>query len=424
MILALYRFLTLMGEPLVLLGLRLRARKGKEDTGRLHERFGRAKARRPDGPLLWIHGASVGESRSVLPLLDEIRTARPDLHFLLTTGTVSSAKDIAPRLPRNTIHQFVPVDHPRAVQRFFDYWQPVAGLILESELWPNLLMAATRRNLPLALVNARLSPGSFRNWQRAPRSAARLLAAFDIILAQDDEIAERFKALKAPSVVTAGNLKLAAPPLSIDGEKLDALKNLIGTRPVWVAASTHKGEEEVIGAAHLLLKKQWPDMLTIIAPRHPERGAQIAGDLRNMGLITRLRSSQKSGLERADIYIADTMGELGLLYALSPIAFMGGSLIPHGGQNPLEPARARSAILTGPHTHNFSPTYKALAAVNAVQITPDAKTLAAAVRELLRDTALRQAMTDQAAKIALGNEQVLRHVTDLLLPLFSQGEAS
>lgn len=424
MSLALYRFVTWASEPLVRLGLTLRQRKGKEDKARLHERLGRPKARRPEGPLLWVHAASVGESRSVLPLLEQLHKARPAWQILVTTGTVTSAQDIATRLPTGTIHQFVPVDHPAAVKRFFDYWQPTAGLIVESELWPNMLHQAQARALPLGLVNARLSPTSFRNWSKISGSAKKMLSAFDIILAQDADIAARFQALGGPNVLTAGNLKLSAPPLPVDAAALSALKDLLGTRPIWLAASTHKGEEEVIGAAHQILKQSLPDLITIIAPRHPNRGTQIAGDLRNQGLITRLRSSQKSGLERADIYIADTMGELGLFYSVCPLVFMGGSLIPHGGQNPLEPARLNCAILSGPHIHNFEPTYHALAQAGAVRFVDNAQSLTAAVADLLADAATCTKMTDAAGKIALGNEQVLEEVTRLLLPLLDKGANS
>ncbi len=417
MILALYRFLTFLGEPLVRIGLYARARKGKEDKARLHERLGRTKAHRPDGPLLWVHGASVGESRSILPLLDELQKARPNLCILLTTGTVTSAQDMAKRLPHNTIHQFVPVDHPGAVARFFARWQPTAGLIVESELWPNLLAEAQARQVPLALVNARLSPTSFRNWSKIPRSAKKLLSAFNLVLAQDEDIADRFRALGATHVSTPGNLKLAAQPLPVNEAALTALKDLVGTRPCWIAASTHKGEEEIIGEAHKILKQSVPDILTIIAPRHTERGTQIAGDLRNQGLITRLRSSQKRSLDRADIYVADTMGELGLFFTLCPLAFMGGSLIPHGGQNPLEPARLNCAVLTGPHIHNFAPTYAALTQAGAARTVDSPENLAAAIHDLLTDNATTQSMADAARKIALGNERVLDDVTAQLLPM-------
>lgn len=417
MILALYRFLTLVSEPFVRLGLYMRARKGKEDKARLHERLGRTKAHRPEGPLLWVHAASVGESRSILPLLEDLQKARPNLCILLTTGTVTSAMDMAKRLPHNTIHQFVPVDHPGAVARFFDMWQPSAGLIVESELWPNLLLAAQERGVQLALVNGRLSPTSFRNWSKAPRSAKKILGAFSLVLAQDDETADRFRSLKAPNVSMPGNLKLAAPPLTFVEKDLTTLQELVGTRPCWVAASTHRGEEELIGDAHKILKQSMPDILTIIAPRHPERGTQIAGDLRNQGLITRLRSSQKGSLDRADIYVADTMGELGLFFTLCPLAFMGGSLIPHGGQNPLEPARLNCAVLTGPHIHNFAPTYAALTQAGAARTVDSPENLAAAIHDLLTDNAATQSMADAARKIALGNERVLGDVTAQLLPL-------
>lgn len=421
--LALYRFLTFLCTPLVWAWLRLRARRGKEDKARMGERFGHTDTPRPAGRLLWVHAASVGETRSILPLLDAMTEARPDLNILLTTGTVTSARDVAPRLPAGTVHQFVPVDLPGAVERFFNHWQPDAGMIVESELWPNLLGQAAHAGVPLVLVNARLSDRSFRRWKKVAGSARKMLSVFRLVLAQDSETAERFKQLGAAQVMTTGNLKFAAPPLPCDEAELGALRAELGDRPLWLAASTHRGEEEQLGMVHQILKRSWPDILTIIVPRHPERGAEVAGDLRAMGLITRIRSSGKTaGMERADIYIADTMGELGLFYTLCPAAFIGGSLVPHGGQNPLEPARLDCAVITGPHIFNFEPTYAALKKAEAANFVSDADDLARAVKTLLQDDAVRAVMAGRAAEIAFGNTQVLPNVCAAVLPIID-GEA-
>jgi 3-deoxy-D-manno-octulosonic-acid transferase len=352
-----YRYATTALAPIAPLALSRRALRGKEDRARMGERLGHAKIARPTGQLVWIHGASVGECIAALPLID-LLLKTGNRSVLVTSGTVTSAGLMAERLPPRAFHQFAPIDAPGAVKRFLDHWRPDAALFVDSEIWPNLLVAAHARGVALALVNGRMSERSFLGWRRAPKTAAAILSLYDVCLAQDGESAQRLRALGARNVEISGSLKADAPPLPADESKLAALSAAIGNRPLFLAASTHTGEEQTLLPAHDTLRRLLPGLLTVIVPRHPERSSDIAMlcGTRN----TRRRSDgHEPGADTA-VYVADTLGELGLFYRLAPCVFMGGSLVQHGGQNPLEAARLSRAIMAGPHTGNFAPAFDAI----------------------------------------------------------------
>jgi 3-deoxy-D-manno-octulosonic-acid transferase len=353
-----WRALSLAAQPFAPLLLSQRAARGKEDRARMKERLGIAGRPRPDGKLVWVHGASVGESLAALPLIERLQAQMPGTSVLVTSGTVTSARMMQARLPQGAIHQFVPLDTPRAVSRFLDHWKPDAGLFVESDLWPNLILAAAARSIPLALVNARISARSAAGWNRARGTVKRLLAAFDAVLAQDEEIAARFRALGARNVTIAGSLKADAPPLACDETALAALQSQIGARPVLLAAQTHSGEDETVLPAHDMLRARFPDLLTIIVPRHLERAADI--EMLCGARAARRRSLGQAISEQTQVYIADTLGELGLFYRLAPFAFVGGTLVPMGGHNPLEPAVLNRAVLAGPHRASAVTAYQAI----------------------------------------------------------------
>ncbi len=381
---ALYRGLTGALAPAVPALLQNRVRHGKEDPRRLAERRGVSSLPRPSGTLIWIHAASVGESLAALTLAQQL-LQQPARSILVTTGTVTSAELMGQRLPPRAFHQYVPVDLVGSVARFLDHWRPDLALFVESELWPNLLLETKRRGIPLALVNARLSSRSFAGWQRLPGFARRVFSVFDVCLAQDDAVARRLKALGARNVRVGGNLKADAPPLPADEASLASLRSAIGARPVFLAASTHSGEDEAVLDAGAALKEF--HALTIIVPRHPERGPDIEALARTRGFSCSRRRDVALPTSGTEVYVADTMGELGLFYRVADAAFLGGSLIPHGGQNPLEAARLSVPVIAGPHTGNFDETYQLLFAAQGSGRIQSAGQLAQAAADLLRDGA-------------------------------------
>jgi len=387
--------LTRLAAPFLRLLLRRRAQHGKEIFSRLSERRGIDPTPRPPGRLIWLHAASVGETMSILPVLTELATRAPDAHVLLTTGTVTSATLLADRLPalgihNRVIHRFVPLDVSPWVTRFLDHWRPDVAGFVESELWPNFLAGCRRRGVPLVLINARLSPRSFARWRRAPSLARHMLEAVTEVQPQSEADATRFRALGAPCVRESRDLKLAAPLLPVDAAELARLRTALSGRPIWVAASTHAPEEALIRAAHRLLAARHPGLLTILVPRHPERGVAIATATEDIPVSRRAAGDMPP---RTGIWIADTLGELGLFYRLAGIAFVGRSLVPPGGgQNPLEPAKLGCAVAVGPHTGNFAAAAAMLEAEGALVRVTDAAGLAAWVDAMLRAPARRAAM--------------------------------
>jgi 3-deoxy-D-manno-octulosonic-acid transferase len=412
----LYRVLTRPLTPLALTYLARRRRRGKEHTIRFRERLGFADGARPDGPLVWVHAASVGEATAVLGLIERLLDARPGLEILITTGTVTSARLLETRLPARARHQFVPADLPGWTTRFLDHWQPDLALWVESELWPNLVFAAQARGIPLVLVNGRLSGRSYRRWRMWPGLIGPVLSAFDLCLAQDSNQAERFRSLGARRVAAVGDLKAAASPLPFDPAELLRLRGLAASRPLWLAASTHAGEEEVAARVHCDVAASHPGLLTIIAPRHPARGGAIGAMLAEQGLCIARRARGETVTRDTQIYLADTMGELGLFYRLAGIAFVGGSLAPKGGHNPFEPARLGCAVLHGPDMSNCAAMADALAAAGAAETVSGAAALAEAVSALLADQELRARRAAAAAGVAAAGLDILDTVLERLAP--------
>jgi 3-deoxy-D-manno-octulosonic-acid transferase len=411
-----YRALSQGVRPAAGLFLRRRSRQGKEVPERLGERMGHASAARPASTLLWFHAASVGETNAILPLIEALRQDRPELGILLTTVTVTSARIAASRLPKGAIHQFVPLDTPAFVGRFFDHWQPDLALFTESEIWPNLILEAKERGIPLALLNARMSERSFRRWLKMPGLSRPLFSRFDLVLAQSEKLAKRLGKLGAPKVIAAGNLKFDAPPPPIDGAELSALRSALRGRPVFLAASTHPGEDEIILEVHRRLKPRHSGLLTIIVPRHPERGPGIAGMAAGMGLAANLRSLGERPLGETEVYVSDTIGELGLYYSLAPFAFIGGSLIPHGGQNPIEAVKLGAAVITGPHWHNFREVYQALGEKGGCRFVAKADDLTEVVDELLGNADSLAGLRDNAEAAIAERGGALRRTLDELEP--------
>jgi len=414
--LALYRLVSTAAGPLVRLFLERRLRTGKEDCARMGERFGESEKPRPGGPLIWLHAASVGESVAALPLIERLLSQNTELHVLITTGTVTSAKLLKDRLPQRAFHQFVPVDLPYAVRRFLDHWRPDLALWMESEFWPNLLRITRRRGVPMVLVNARVSPHSYIGWQRFPRTIERLLSSFELCLSQNQGEAKRLTELGAINVVTLGNLKFAVPPLPAGEKELAEFRKNTAGRTLWLASSTHPGEEEMAAQAHREMCADFPGLLTVIVPRHITRGAAITRLLRGEGMNVARRSAGEALTEETDIYVADTMGELGLFYRLAPVVFLGGTLVTHGGQNPIEPGQLDCAIVTGPHIFNFLEIITKMRIAGAVLQIDDAQALAGAVGGLMRDPKRSGEMAAAVKHIAVSGGAVLDHIMETLAP--------
>ena len=374
MMLRLYTTATTLAAPLLRRMLRTRAARGKEITARLPEREGITNHPRPDGRLVWVHAASVGETMSVLPVLRELAARGP---VLLTTGTVTSARLAAERLPAGALHQFVPLDVPAWVARFLGHWRPDAAVFVESEIWPNLLRGCDARGIKRVLLNGRISARSTSNWRRVPHLARRLLGGYAAIHAQSATDAANFRTLGAPNVLEWGNLKFFAAPLPVDDAALAALEAQI-PGPVWLAASTHPGEEVLIATAHGTLAAAYPDLVTIVVPRHPERGAEVAALCGNAP-----RRSLGQAPVPGKIYVADTLGELGLFFRLAPFAFIGNSLVGFGGHNIIEPALLARPVLAGPHLENFTEAAQRLTEAQALVQVNDAAALAEAARAWL-----------------------------------------
>ncbi len=410
----LYRAASTAGGGVLRRYLDRRARIGKEDPERVGERFGIASRARPPGPLVWLHAASVGESISFLPLVETIGERWPRIGQLITTGTVSSARLMADRLPDGAIHQFAPVDRPGWVGAFLDHWRPDLAIRIESELWPATIDAVDARSIPALLINGRMSPRSFRNWRRLPGLARCLLRTFALCLAQTEDDAARFRSLGARDVRCLGNLKFAAPDLPCDAEALDLLAKRCAGRPVWLGASTHEGEEVRLAAAHTAIRTRVPDALLVVVPRHPERGPEIASTLRDVGHMVALRSAKE--VPDTEIYVADGLGELGMFYRLAGVGFVGGSLVPHGGQNLLEPARLDCAILHGPHMANFEEIAREMVeAGGSIQVETD-EALGNTVASLLTDETMRSRSCEAAAAVAQGKARILDAVVDEIAP--------
>ena len=386
-----YRFGGIAVYPFIGPYLTVRAAKGKEDGSRKLERSGYASANRPQGPLIWFHAASVGETSAVIPLIREIR--RRDIHVILTTGTITSAKVAHERLGAEVIHQYVPLDLKPAIRRFLDYWQPDCAIFAESEIWPTTIMELGRRRTPQILVNARMSDRSYARWSKHPSLAEALFENLALVVAQSDLDAERFRDLGAVQVIKSGNLKVDTDAPSYDAPTLASYMKQIGGRKTWAAVSTFEGEEGAAASVHNMLKEH-NGQLTIIVPRHPERCDAIEAMLVEQGLKVARRTRNDILSSDVDVFLGDTIGEMGLYLRMTEVAFMGKSLFNEGGQNPLEPAMLGCAILTGGHVQNFRDAYQVLARRGSARMVRDTEMLARGVHYLLTNDTARRGMID------------------------------
>lgn len=413
--LTLYRGLSALALPWAARRQRARITAAGFSGARARERLGHASAARPDGRLIWLHGASVGEAISVLPLCG--RLAEMGANVLLTSGTASSAQVIAKRLPKGVIHQFSPLDGAAPVRQFLDHWQPDLAVLVESELWPNLLLGCATRDVPVTLLNARLSDRSAARWARLPHTAKRLLSGVVMAHCQDQRSCQHLHTLGVARAETGVNLKSIQIPPKICKSELQTLQTQLGKRTAWVAASTHLGEEEKVLEAHEALLKNHPDLLLILMPRHPERRDDIVKILQDKNLHFATRGIGDQPDTNTQVYLADTLGESALWYRFAPIIFLGGSFVPVGGHTPFEPAAADCAILHGPLYANFTEVYADFLAAGASEEVSDATNLARTVHALLADPARLTQLARAAKTLVEANLDALDDIAQSLLSL-------
>ncbi|MFN4010266.1 MAG: 3-deoxy-D-manno-octulosonic acid transferase [Pannonibacter sp.] len=410
-----WRLLAGLSLPLLRMVHASRLKAGKEDPARQGERFGEASLPRPDGRLVWVHAASVGETNSILPLVE--RLVADGLTVLLTTVTRTSAEVAAQRLPAGALHQFAPFDAPQLVGRFLDHWRPDLALVVESELWPSTFSLLVLRGVPLVIVNGRMSARSFSGWRKAGRAARALFSCVDLCLAQSNADAARYRRLGIGQVLSPGNLKYDAEPPAADPAALAALAaNLVG-RPAWLAASTHPGEDEIALKAHAELQVHYPDLLLLLMPRHPARGEEVAGLLASRSECFARRSTGELPQPDQTVYLMDTLGEMGLALRLAHVVFLGGSFVQVGGHNPVEPAQLAVPLVTGPHVANARAIYRDLWENKASIRVGEPERLAEAVGTLLADPETARTMAERARAVAGEGAGALRRTLDALAPL-------
>ncbi len=422
-----YRSIMAAGEPVLSRILDRRSLRGKEDTARMGERKGRPGLKRPEGKLAWVHAASVGEAQSALILIESLLNSNPALHVLVTSGTVTSARMMDKNLPARAFHQFYPLDHPDWVESFINHWRPDLVLWMESELWPNMLAEIRERHIPAALINARMSSRSYMFWRLAGKGARNVLDCFSLVLAQTEKDARHYQSLGARNVITTDNLKYSAKPLGFDEDSLRRISAACGRRPLWLYASTHDGEEAMACRIHQVLKNSMPDLLTIIVPRHPDRRNDILATCNEYKLKARLRGETKQlpGTDE-DIYIADTLGELGLFYRLSSVACIGRCFSNDGGggHNPIEAMQLNCTVIFGPHVKNFQEIYDEMFLMKTgLRVTTEDEFIQT-LRRILNDAKSREEIQKKAFAFAQDKANVLERVMNTLSPLLSRAGIS
>lgn len=404
----LYRLLTFLFFPFIVIWLAIRVIKGKEIFSRIKEKFGYPTIKRAPGQYIWIHGASVGESLVALTLSNHLKTLYPEHHFLITSGTITSSKILLLRISDRIIHQFIPIDEYFSLKRFFEFWKPTLGIFIESEIWPNLI-ATSSSYCPIILVNAIMSEKSFNRWMKYKNIASYLLGMFDIIICQSKKDADKYKKLCDARVEFSDNLKYSSSKAYVDEKELKILKKSLKNRLVFLAASTHKGEEEIICSMHKSLQAEFPNLLTIIVPRHPERIGDISEIISSNNSIFAIRSKKEQIFAETEIYLVDTLGELGLFFSISNISFIGGSF-KHGGHNILEAAYFDTNIIVGPDMANSIDIASEFLSERAILQAKDEEDLESKVLACLKDST-SMVMIEKARKILLGKIKVIDYYT-------------
>lgn len=414
--LLIYNILNVLLLPFWAVYLLYRAIKGKEQLSRLPERFGIASLPAPKNKkLIWIHVASVGETMSILTLIDKLKTTLPSCQILLTSGTVTSARIIKDKLKDVVIHQYLPLDNYLCINLFLNHWRPKLVLFVESEFWP-CIISETAKRCKVISVNTRLSPKSCQDWQKYSVLIKPIIDSISLFMPQSLDDMERLKLIGAKNTLYLGNLKYCTNNQIINDKALLKLKAILKGREILLAASTHEGEDKLAAEVYCHLKKQNKDLLLIIAPRHPVRGKKIKQMLENeLGLKIATRSINEKVANDTDVYLADTIGELNYFYSISPIAIVGGSFVPVGGHNIIEPAKLGSAIIIGPYYFNFQEICDEFAEKKAAQFVLDKEECIKAIEKLLKNPKQLKSYTNNATKIVTTKNTTLDNMLKKIL---------
>ncbi len=403
----LYRIFSILFLPLIALYILLRALRGKEHKKRLKERFAFATLKRPQGEMLWIHAVSVGEANSALIFVDELLKKFPKTTVLFTTTTITSAAVLEPKIKAwqgRVLHQFFPIDSYITAQKFLNYWQPQKIFFVESEIWPNFISVARKMEIATFLVNARMSQKTYSHWLFAKKFGINVFENFAAIFAQSNEDKDRLQNFSSKEIYFLGNLKAQANNLKYEKSELRKIGSEIGPRKFWLAASTHKGEEEIVIEAHKKLKKLFPDILTIIVPRHPYRATEIKALLH--GINFSQRSEGQKIAPQTEIYLADSLGEMGLFYGLSDVAFVGGSFANVGGHNPFEAIKLNCVVISGEYVFNFKDIYAKLVENNCCVMVKNVEELSLAAAKFLRSNQEVRSFVDRALEAIKGDDDI------------------
>jgi 3-deoxy-D-manno-octulosonic-acid transferase len=413
----LYTALFYVATPFILARLFWRGIKNPAYRRRIPERFGFYRSDQATAGSIWVHAVSVGEVESSIPLVRLLRQRHPDLPLIVTTTTPTGSDRVRALLADEVVHCYLPYDLPGCVQRFLHHFRPQISVILETEIWPNLIAACRRSSVPVLIVNGRLSERSVRGYRRLARFLRATLSDVTAIAAQSTEDADRFLAIGAPPerVTRCGNIKfdLDIPATSSD-EARAARQRLFGDRPTLLAASTHSGEEQMLLPAFRALLARHPELLLILVPRHPERFADVAALSRDSGFSTVLHSQQRPCRPEDAVFVVDAMGELKRFYAMADVGFVGGSLVPIGGHNVLEPAAAGIPVIFGPYVQNFSDICARLCSAGGAIQCDDIATFTAYADELLRDEHRRAEIGARGREFVLANRGAVQRVTALV----------
>jgi len=376
-----YKLLTYLLRPFLNIYLIFRKLKKKEHPSRYKEKLSNITTDRSKGFLIWFHVASVGEGLSILPLVRKFEKDEKIQKILITSITLSSSEVLKKKLSKNIkiIHQFLPFDVPKFVNKFLNHWSPNLAIFIDSEIWPNLIFEIKKRKIPLLLVNGRITKKSFKKWNLLNKFSKKVFEKFDLCISSNKDTENYLKILGAKNIKNFGNLKFSITRENVDEKLETSVLDKISNRKIWCAASTHSTEEYFCAQTHLILKSTYKDILTIVIPRHINRVKKIEKELLKLKLNVIFYSNLNKLNSETDILLVDVYGETSKFFNISKSVFLGGSLIKHGGQNPIEPSRHGSKIFHGPHINNFTEIYQYLKSLDATQNINTSDELASAI---------------------------------------------